>query len=251
MGKDSSTPAPAFQVCVLTLFPELFPGPLQASLTGRALEKKIWSCKAVDLRSFAPPEAKGRVDKAPAGGGPGMLLQAEPVHQAILATDDQPGPLFYLSPKGAPFTQSMAQELARGPGVRLLCGRYEGVDQRVLDKHMVAEISIGDYVLSGGEIAALAVLDSVLRLLPCVVGNAASLEEETFGEYMEAPLLEYPQYAEPSEWRGLATPEVLLSGHHARIRAWRKQQAESLTRQKRPDLWQKGQSEDISRKKGK
>ena len=166
-----------------------------------------------------------------------MVIQAEVVHQALLTVDREPGPLLYLSPRGHPFSQSLAQDLSSGEGVRLLCGRYEGIDQRVLDKHSVAEISLGDYILSGGEIAVFAIVDAIVRLLPGVVGNSASLEEETFASC--GGLLEYPHYTCPRSWRGLRAPEVLLSGHHARIRAWRRRRAEDITKQRRPDLWER------------
>ena len=222
----------AWQATVLTLFPEAFPGPLGLSLAGRGLEKDIWRLEAVDIRDFASGRHRS-VDDTPMGGGAGMVMRPDVVDRALAATVDRPGPLVYLSPRGRVLTAQTARELAAGPGLRLLCGRYEGVDQRVLDKHGVAELSIGDYVLSGGELAALVVLDAVVRLLPGVMGNAESPEEESF----ERGLLEYPQYTRPAVWEGREVPEVLLSGHHAAIREWRRAQAEEMTRRQRPDLW--------------
>lgn len=222
----------AWQATVLTLFPEAFPGPLGISLAGKGLEKDIWRLEAVDIRDFASGRHRS-VDDTPMGGGAGMVMRPDVVDRALAATVDRPGPLVYLSPRGRVLTAQTARELAAGPGLRLLCGRYEGVDQRVLDKHGVAELSIGDYVLSGGELAALVVLDAVVRLLPGVMGNAESPEEESF----ERGLLEYPQYTRPAVWEGREVPEVLLSGHHAAIREWRRAQAEEMTRRQRPDLW--------------
>ncbi|MGP1256792.1 MAG: tRNA (guanosine(37)-N1)-methyltransferase TrmD [Kiloniellales bacterium] len=222
----------AWQATVLTLFPEAFPGPLGLSLAGKGLEKDIWRLEAVDIRDFASGRHRS-VDDTPMGGGAGMVMRPDVVDRALAAMVDRPGPLVYLSPRGRVLTAQTARELAAGPGLRLLCGRYEGVDQRVLDKHGVAELSIGDYVLSGGELAALVVLDAVVRLLPGVMGNAESPEEESF----ERGLLEYPQYTRPAVWEGREVPEVLLSGHHAAIREWRRGQAEEMTRRQRPDLW--------------
>ena len=221
-----------WRATVLTLFPEAFPGPLGLSLAGKGLEKDIWRLEAVDVRDFASGRHRS-VDDTPMGGGAGMVMRPDVVDRAISATADRPGPLVYLSPRGRVLTARRARELAEEPGLRLLCGRYEGIDQRVLDKHGVAELSIGDYVLSGGEMAALVVLDAVVRLLPGVMGNAESPEEESF----ERGLLEYPQYTRPAVWEGRTVPEVLLSGHHAAIRDWRRAQSEEITRRRRPDLW--------------
>ncbi|WP_119167733.1 tRNA (guanosine(37)-N1)-methyltransferase TrmD [Algihabitans albus] len=226
MGKS------AWKATVLTLFPEAFPGPLGLSLAGKGLEKDIWRLETVDVRDFASGRHRS-VDDTPLGGGAGMVMRPDVVDRAISATADRPGPLVYLSPRGRALTAQKARKLAAEPGLRLLCGRYEGVDQRVLDKHGVAELSIGDYVLSGGELAALVVLDAVVRLLPGVMGNAESPEEESF----ERGLLEYPQYTRPALWEGREVPEVLLSGHHAAIRDWRRAEAEETTRRRRPDLW--------------
>ena len=214
---------------VLTLFPEMFPGFLGASLAGKALEKGIWALEVLDIRDFARDKHRA-VDDAPFGGGAGMVMRPDVVDAALNAAS---GPAIYLSPRGRLLTQAVAREIAAGPGVTLLCGRYEGVDQRVLDAHDIAEVSIGDYVLSGGEPAALVLLDAVVRLLPGVVGNEASPAEESF----ERGLLEYPHYTRPAEWQGRSVPEVLISGHHENIRRWRMAEAERITRERRPDLW--------------
>jgi tRNA (guanine37-N1)-methyltransferase len=227
----------AFQARVVTLFPDAFPGPLGLSLTGKALDLGLWRLDALDLRRFG--EGKHRnVDDTPAGGGAGMVLRADVVDRALTAAaqganpDRAEWPVIYLSPRGAPFRQSTARRLAAGQGLTLLCGRFEGVDQRVLDHHAVEEISLGDYVMTGGEIAAMALLDATVRLLPGVLGNAASTEEESFS----TGLLEYPQYTRPPLWNDRPIPEVLLSGHHGDVAKWRREQAEQVTRERRPDL---------------
>jgi tRNA (guanine37-N1)-methyltransferase len=219
---------------VITLFPELFPGPLAASLAGDALSRGLWALDAIALRNFGLGRHK-TVDDTPAGGGPGMVLRADVAGAAIDAAQAaNPGaPLIYLSPSGEPLTQHIVRELSAAPGVVLLAGRFEGVDRRVIDRKGLRELSIGDYVLSGGEIAAMVLIDAAVRLLPGVVGAAQSLEEESF----EQGLLEYPHYTRPREWEGLTIPDVLLSGDHARIAEWRRAQAEQLTRTRRPDLW--------------
>ncbi len=235
----------AWRATALTIFPDAFPGPLGLSLSGQALERGLWRLETVDIRDFARNKHRS-VDDAPFGGGPGMVLRPDVVDAAIASVLDEPaaggaaaGPLIHLSPRGAPLTQARVRQLAEGPGVTLLCGRFEGVDQRVLDARSVEEISLGDYVLSGGELAAMVLLDACVRLLPGVIGEQESLEEESF----EAGLLEYPHYTRPQEWQGRAVPEVLLSGHHARIRDWRRQQSESLTQARRPDLWRRFQAD--------
>jgi tRNA (guanine37-N1)-methyltransferase len=216
---------------VITLFPDAFPGTLGLSLTGKALDMGLWRLDAVDLRSFGIGKHRN-VDDTPAGGGAGMVLRAD-VLDAALAALPVDLPVVYLSPRGRPFTQSIARTWAAGPGITLLCGRFEGVDQRLLDHHRITEVSLGDFVLTGGEIAAQAVLDATVRLLPGVLGNHASTEEESFSN----GLLEFPQYTRPAEWQGLEIPAVLQSGNHAEIAKWRQAQSEAITRERRPDLW--------------
>jgi tRNA (guanine37-N1)-methyltransferase len=220
-----------WRATVLSLFPEMFPGPLGFSLAGRALEDGIWSIRAVDIRDFAPGKHR-QVDDSPFGGGAGMVMRPDVLDAAIRATSG-PGPLVYMTPRGRLLDQALARELAAGPGVKVLCGRFEGVDQRLLEAHGALEVSAGDFVLSGGEPAALLMLDAIVRLLPGVVGKEESLAEESF----EWGLLEYPHYTRPQVWNGREVPEVLLSGHHEKIRAWRQRQAEDVTRARRPDLW--------------
>lgn len=228
---------------IITLFPEAFPGTLGLSLTGKALDMGLWALEPVALRPFG--EGKHRnVDDTPAGGGAGMVLRADVVARALaVAQTGTPGrarwPLVYLSPRGRPFDQAMARRWAASDGVTLLCGRFEGVDQRVLDHFGIEEVSLGDFVLTGGEIAAQAMLDATVRLLPGVLGNAASTEEESHS----AGLLEHPQYTRPPVWEGHEIPPVLLSGNHAEIAKWRRAQAEALTRERRPDLWAKRDSQ--------
>ncbi|MEP4913128.1 MAG: tRNA (guanosine(37)-N1)-methyltransferase TrmD [Alphaproteobacteria bacterium] len=219
---------------VLTIFPEMFPGPLGCSLAGTALEKGIWALETVDIRDFASDKHRS-VDDAPFGGGPGMVMRPDVVDGAIRSARDgaRDLPFIYLTPRGRPLGQKRVAELAGGAGMILLCGRFEGVDQRVLEAQDAEEISLGDFVLSGGEPAALVVLDACLRLLPGVMGKDASLEEESF----ERGLLEYPHYTRPQEWQGRKVPEVLVSGHHEKIATWRQRQAEEITRDRRPDLW--------------
>jgi tRNA (guanine37-N1)-methyltransferase len=218
----------------VTLFPELFPGPLGASLAGDALKQGLWSLETVALRDFGVGRHRA-VDDTPAGGGAGMVLRADVVAAAIDAARSGAGavPGIALTPRGELFTQEMARDLAAGPGVLLLAGRFEGIDQRVIEARSLREISIGDYVLSGGELAAMVLIDAVVRLLPGVVGTAASLAEESF----EQGLLEYPHYTRPRAWEGRAIPDVLLSGDHGKIAEWRRSEAERLTRERRPDLW--------------
>ena len=224
---------PAWTVRVLTLFPGMFPGPLGLSIAGAALESGIWRLEAVDIRDFAHDKHRS-VDDTPFGGGPGMVMRADVIDAAIgAALADDRGPVVYLSPRGRRLTQAVVCELAARPTLTLLCGRYEGVDERVLEARAVDEISLGDFVLSGGEPAAISLIDAVVRLLPGVVGAAETVAEESF----ERGLLEYPHYTRPAEWQGRAVPEVLLSGHHEKIKAWRLAQAESITRARRPDLW--------------
>lgn len=224
----------AWRAIVLTLFPEMFPGPLGLSLAGRALETGLWSLDARDIRAFAADRHR-TVDDAPFGGGVGMVMRPDVVDAALeAASAAAPGlPAICLTPRGAPLTQARVRALAAGPGAVVLCGRFEGIDQRVIDRRGVEELSLGDFVLSGGEPAAIALIDACVRLLPGVIGDAGALAEESF----ERGLLEYPHFTRPAEWRGLKVPEVLLSGHHEKIQAWRLAEAERTTRERRPDLW--------------
>jgi tRNA (guanine37-N1)-methyltransferase len=223
---------------IITLFPEAFPGVLSLSLTGKALDFGLWQLETIDLRPFGIGKHHN-VDDTPAGGGAGMVLRADVVDAALAAaaTETPPDrtrwPVIYLSPRGKPFDQATARRLAACDGITLLCGRFEGVDQRVLDHHGIEEISLGDFVLTGGEIAATALIDATVRLIPHVLGNQLSTEEESFSE----GLLEFPHYTRPTDWQGRRVPEVLQSGHHANIATWRKATAERLTKERRPDLW--------------
>lgn len=224
---------PPWRATVLTLFPEMFPGPLGVSLAGQALEAGIWSLSTVAIRDFGLGKHR-TVDDAPAGGGAGMVMRADVLAAAIdhARTADPDAPLIYVSPRGTPFDQALARELAAGPGLMLLAGRFEGIDERVIAARRMREVSIGDYVLSGGELAAMVVLDACVRLLPGVVGAAESLSQESF----EGGLLEHPQFTKPREWEGRAIPDVLLSGDHKRVEEWRRREAERLTAERRPDL---------------
>ncbi len=217
---------------VLTVLPEMFPGPLGVSLSGKALAESRWSLEAIDIRKFSTTRY-GSVDDTPAGGGPGMVMRADILAAAIDSVERNDRPLILLSPRGKPLTQARARALSKGPGVILICGRFEGVDQRVIDARALEEISIGDYILSGGELAAMTLIDAVVRLLPGVVGADASLEEESF----ENGLLEYPQFTRPQTWEGRDIPAVLTGGHHKKIAEWRRQQSLDLTKSRRPDLW--------------
>jgi tRNA (guanine37-N1)-methyltransferase len=232
---------------VLTIFPEMFPGMLGQSLAGKALGQGLWALETLDIRDFAEDRHRS-VDDTPFGGGAGMVMRADVIDHALshATADDQTAgggsPVIYLSPRGRRLDQERVREIAAGPGVILLCGRYEGIDQRVLDAHDVEEVSLGDFVLSGGEPAALALIDACIRLLTGVMGAEASLDEESF----EAGLLEYPHYTRPAEWCGRAVPDVLLSGHHEKIRAWRRAEAERITRERRPDLWARYRRDDVA-----
>ena len=223
----------SWRATVLTIFPEMLPGPLAYSLAGKALEAGIWRLETVDIRDFARDKHRS-VDDAPFGGGPGMVLRPD-VLDAAIAGAGGVGPLILLSPRGRPLGQERVRELAAAVGVRLICGRFEGVDERVLEARAVEEVSLGDFVLSGGEPAAIALIDACVRLLPGVVGCAETLAEESFAE----GLLEYPHYTRPQLWQGRAVPEVLVSGDHQKVRAWRRNEAERLTRERRPDLWRR------------
>lgn len=232
---------------VLTIFPEMFPGMLGQSLAGKALGQGLWALETLDIRDFAEDRHRS-VDDTPFGGGAGMVMRADVIDRALsrATVDDQTAgggsPVIYLSPRGRRLDQERVREIAAGPGVILLCGRYEGIDQRVLDAHDVEEVSLGDFVLSGGEPAALVLIDACVRLLTGVLGAEASLDEESF----EAGLLEYPHYTRPAEWCGRAVPDVLLSGHHENIRAWRRAEAERITRERRPDLWSRYRRDDVA-----
>ena len=226
----------AWTARVVTLFPEAFPGILGLSLTGKALAQGLWNLETVPLREFGTGRHRN-VDDTPAGGGAGMVIRADVMDAALRhAGAGSPLPVVYMSPRGRPLTQARARALAQGPGVTLICGRFEGVDQRVLDAHGVEEISIGDYVLTGGEIAAQVLIDTTVRLIPRVLGNQDSLAEESFS-IGNRGLLEAPQFTKPAQWDGRAIPDILLSGNHAAIHAWRATEAERLTKERRPDLW--------------
>jgi tRNA (guanine37-N1)-methyltransferase len=222
-----------WRATVLTIFPEMLPGPLAHSLAGKALAAGLWRLETVDIRNFAGDKHRS-VDDAPFGGGPGMVMRPD-VLDAAVAGSGGAGPVILLSPRGRRLDQREVRALAAGPGLTLICGRFEGVDERVLEARAIEELSLGDFVLSGGEPAAIALIDACVRLLPGVVGRAETLAEESFAE----SLLEYPQYTRPRLWQGRAVPEVLVSGDHRRVREWRRAQAERLTRERRPDLWER------------
>jgi tRNA (guanine37-N1)-methyltransferase len=229
----------SWRTTVLTLFPDMFPGPLGISLAGRALSAGLWALDARDIRDSATDRHRS-VDDTPAGGGPGMVLRADVLAAAIDAADAVPGvandrPRLLMSPRGRPLTQSRVAELAAGPGPLIVCGRFEGIDQRVIVARRLEEISIGDYVLSGGELAAMVLIDTCVRLLPGVMGKQESGADESFSD----GLLEYPQYTRPQSFEGQPIPDILLSGDHAKVAAWRRAEAEALTRARRPDLWAK------------
>ena len=221
-----------WRASVLTILPDVFPGPLGASLAGKALTAGVWALDVIDIRSFATDRHR-TVDDTPAGGGPGMVMKPDVLARALDATTAPDRPRLLLSPRGTPLTQARAEALAGKAGVVVVCGRFEGVDERVIAARGLEEVSVGDYVLSGGEIAAMALIDACVRLLPGVMGAAASSEEESFSQ----GLLEYPHYTRPQVWEGRAIPEVLLSGDHGKIAAWRSAEAERATRERRPDLW--------------
>ena len=223
-----------WRATILTIFPDMFPGPLGSSLAGRALAAGLWALDAVDIRAHATDKHRS-VDDTPAGGGPGMVMRADVLGSAIdaVAPAGDARARLVMSPRGIPLTQAKVEALAAGPGAIILCGRFEGVDERVIEGREFEEVSIGDYVLSGGEIAAFALLDACIRLLPGVMGKEASGEEESFAQ----GLLEYPQYTRPQLWEGRSIPDVLTSGDHAKVADWRRAEAERLTRARRPDLW--------------
>ncbi|GHG86011.1 tRNA (guanine-N(1)-)-methyltransferase [Pseudodonghicola xiamenensis] len=242
--RELITPTPelhgAWTAKIITLFPSAFPGVLGESLTGKALQEGLWQLETLDLRRWGIGKHRN-VDDTPAGGGAGMVLRADvlgPAIETAMAGTGRNWPLIYLSPRGRRMDQAMMRSLSRTNGVTLICGRFEGVDERVLEEYGVMEVSLGDFVMTGGEIAAQALIDATVRLLPGVLGNQASTEEESFS----AGLLEHPQYTRPAEWKGRPIPEVLMSGHHGRIADWRQQMSEEITRVRRPDLWEAQQS---------
>lgn len=235
---DRPNLAGAWKAKVITLFPDAFPGTLGESLTGKALQEGLWQLETIDLRPFG--EGKHRnVDDTPAGGGAGMVLRADILGKALTQaakgtpTDRTKWPVIYLSPRGKPLTQAIAQTLSKADGITLLCGRFEGVDERIIEEFNIQEISLGDFILTGGEIAAQALIDATVRLIPRVLGNQASTEAESFSD----GLLEHPHYTKPATWQGRDIPDILLSGHHGHIADWRRAMAERLTKQRRPDLW--------------
>lgn len=222
-----------FQATILTLFPDMFPGVLGHALAGKALEKEIWTCQAKDVRDFAQDKYK-TVDDVCFGGGPGMVIKADVLGSAIdWAQAENTGSLVYLTPRGTTLTQPLVEKFVQNEKITLICGRYEGIDERILQHYPVEEVSIGDYILSGGELAAMVLLDACVRLLPGVMGDKASGEDESFS----SGLLEYSHYTRPRIWNDLSVPDILLSGHHEKIQQWRQMEAEELTRTRRPDLW--------------
>jgi len=223
-----------FLTRIFTLYPDCFPGPLSKGLYGKAMEKKIWNIETVNIRDYATDKHK-TVDDTPYGGGFGMLIKPDVLAAALDKESKKNEKVYYLSPKGKPFNQKMAKELSKEKTINLICGHFEGIDQRVIESRNIIELSIGDFILSGGETAAFVVIDSILRLIPGVIGNNNSINEETF----ENGLLEYPQYTKPQIWEKKSVPDVLLSGDHAKIKDWRLSQSEAITRDRRPDLWQK------------
>ena len=222
-----------WRATVLTLFPDLFPGPLGASLAGKALGSKLWALDAVDIRASATDRHR-TVDDTPAGGGPGMVMKPDVLARAIDAVPLLGRPRLLMSPRGKPLSQARVAALAYGPGAIIICGRFEGIDERVIAARDLEEVSLGDYVLSGGEVAAFVLLDACVRLIPGVLGQPASVAEESFAD----GILEYPQFTKPPVFEGLAIPDVLLSGDHGKVAAWRRAEAERITRERRPDLWQ-------------
>ena len=236
----SNSPAEAWQVQVLTLFPEMFPGILGASLPGKALKDGVWQLETLDIRHFAS-DKHASVDDTPYGGGAGMVMRPDVIDAAIRGAEASFGKAsrkIYMSPRGRVLNQALVKELVAERSLLLLCGRFEGIDQRVIDAQNLEEISLGDFVLAGGEVAAMTLVEACVRLLPGVVGNAATTEEESF----EAGLLEYPHYTRPAVWNGMEVPQVLTSGHHEKVRIWRQAKAEEMTRHRRPDLWNDYQS---------
>ncbi len=228
----------SWQATILTLFPELFPGPLGASVLGRAAAEGLWALDTVNIRDFSDNKY-GSVDDTPAGGGAGLVMRADILSQAIDSVTRNDRPIICLTPRGKPFSQARARSLAAGPGLIALCGRFEGIDERLFAARDIEEVSIGDFVLAGGEIPAMALIEACVRLIPGVLGSASSLGEESF----EGGLLEYPQYTRPREFEGRAIPDVLLGGDHQKIDAWRREQRQEITRTRRPDLWERFSSD--------
>ena len=218
---------------ILTLFPNLYPGPLGSSILGEAKKKGKWKLNITDLKQFA--EKNKRVDDTPFGGGPGMVIKPDVIDRALLSLKSNDFPIYYLSPRGVKLDNQISNSISKLNGITLLCGKYEGVDERVIKHHNMIEISIGDYILSGGDLAAMVLIDSVVRCLPNVLGNPLTLNEETFTNY----LLEYPLYTQPREWKNYNVPDVLLSGDHKKIKNWKRKQSEDITMKRRPDLWKK------------
>ena len=233
-ASQESADKAGFQATILTLFPEMFPGTLGHSIAGRALEKGLWSCTTHQIRDYALDKHKS-VDDAPLGGGHGLVMKPDVVSAALDDVSGAPGKRLYMSPRGKPLTQELARSLSDDDGVVIVCGRYEGLDQRVIDHHQLIEVSVGDYILSGGELAAQILLDSVIRLLPGVMGKEIGHLQESF----ETGLLEHDHYTQPRVWNKMAAPEILASGHHQKIAAWRDEQAKELTKERRPDLWER------------
>ena len=223
-----------FQARIFTLYPDIFPGPLNKGLYGKALSKKIWNLKVINIRDYASDKHK-TVDDTPFGGGTGMLIKPDVIAKSLDANVSSGEKIFYLTPKGSLYNQDYAKKLSKEKTINLVCGHFEGIDQRVIDNRKIEEISIGDFILSGGEAAAFIILDSILRLVPGVIGNNNSTKEESF----ENGLLEYPQYTKPQIWEKKCVPDVLLSGDHAKIKGWRLSQSEAITRDRRPDMWRK------------
>ena len=223
-----------FSAQIFTLYPEVFPGPLEKGLYGKALSKNIWNLKVINIRDYSIDKHK-TVDDTPYGGGSGMLIKPDVVAKSLDDNIDENEKIFYLTPRGKTFDQKIAKSIAKEKKINLLCGHFEGIDQRVIDSRKIEELSVGDFILSGGETAAIVVLDSILRLIPGIIGNEQSAKEESF----ENGLLEYPQYTKPKIWEELSVPEVLLSGDQDKIKGWRLSESEAITRVRRPDLWQK------------
>jgi len=233
-ASQESADKAGFQATILTLFPEMFPGTLGHSIAGLALEKGLWSCTTDQIRDYALDKHKS-ADDAPLGGGHGLVMKPDVVSAALDDVSGAPGKRLYMSPRGKPLTQELARSLSDDDGVVIVCGRYEGLDQRVIDHHQLMEVSVGDYILSGGELAAQILLDSVIRLLPGVMGKEIGHLQESF----ETGLLEHDHYTQPRVWNKMAAPEILASGHHQKIAAWRNEQAKELTKERRPDLWER------------